>query len=48
MLTLKVQLKKKKLNGIYKVTTEYLSNMKFEVFLIIIPKLSITVNEEKI
>ena len=44
----KILVKKRNLNGLYKVTTEYRSNMKFEEFLIIIPKLSIAVNEEKI
>ena len=44
----KVLVKKSNLIGLYKMTTQYRSIMKFEEFLIIIPKLSIAVNEEKI
>ena len=44
----KVLVKKANLIGLYKMTTQYRSSMKFEEFLIIIPKLSIAVNEEKI
>ena len=44
----KVLVKKENLNGLYKNVTQYRSNMTFEEFLIIIPKLAIAVNEEKI